>query len=148
LVGVTGGVQGNVVPDRCAVRVNYRHAPGVDTAAALAVVTGLAPEAGDIRVVLDSPPAPPGLADPLVERLRSRAGLAVRPKLGWADVGRFAALAIPAVNLGPGDPELAHTPDEVVSRPELEACLAGLLAFLAPDRPGGADPEGGARATG
>lgn len=130
VVSVTGGVQGNVVPDRCTVKVNYRHAPTLDTAVALAVITGLAPEADDVRVLLDSPAAPPGLAHPLLTRLRAGADLPVRPKLGWTDVGRFAALGIPAVNFGPGDPEMAHAPGEVVGRDSLEHCLATLLDFL------------------
>ena len=130
VVGVQGGIQGNVVPDRCTVRVNYRHAATRDSAAAAELVAALAPEADEKRVVLSSPPAPPDLRHPLVARLCAATGQAPRPKLGWTDVGRFAAHGIPAVNFGPGDSELAHGPHEVVSRAELEACrdiLAGLL---------------------
>lgn len=130
VVSVKGGVQGNVVPDRCTIRVNYRHAATRDSAAAADLVAGLAPEADERRVLLTSPPAPPDLHHPLVARLCTATGEAPRPKLGWTDVGRFAAHGIPAVNFGPGDSELAHGPDEVVSRTELVTCrdvLADLL---------------------
>jgi succinyl-diaminopimelate desuccinylase len=131
VVGVSGGVQGNVVPDSCTIRVNYRHAPTIAPAEAAAVVAALAPEASAVRTVLDSPPAAPRLGHPLLDRLRAGGGLAVRPKLGWTDVGRFAAHGIPAVNFGPGDPELAHSPREVVDRTSLEDCLRALQLFLA-----------------
>jgi succinyl-diaminopimelate desuccinylase len=130
VVAVEGGVQGNVVPDRCTVRVNFRHAASLDSDAAAAVVTGLAPEADDARVLLSSPPAPPDLRHPLVAALCAATNAPVRPKLGWTDVGRFAVHGIPAVNFGPGDSELAHGPNEVVSEEELADCHAALYKLL------------------
>lgn len=130
VVAVSGGVQGNVVPDRCTVKVNYRHAPTLDGAAARDLLTGLVPEAAAATVLLSSPAAAPRLGHPLVARLLAAAGQAVRPKLGWTDVGRFAEHGIPAVNFGPGDPELAHTSREIVHRDALSACYQGLLTFL------------------
>jgi succinyl-diaminopimelate desuccinylase len=67
---------------------------------------------------------------PLIAELIGVYDLAVRPKLGWTDVGRFAAHGIAACNFGPGDPELAHTADECVDRVTLDACLGLLEAFL------------------
>ncbi|MGC4807612.1 succinyl-diaminopimelate desuccinylase [Micromonospora sp. DT233] len=130
VVAVTAGVQGNVVPDRCAVRVNYRHAAQLSTQAAIEELTALAPEADEVRVLLTSPPAAPALTHPILGALRRTGGLDVRPKLGWTDVGRFAAHGIPAVNFGPGDSELAHTPHEVVGRDALTHCLDVLRAFV------------------
>ena len=56
--------------------------------------------------------------------------LAVRPKLGWTDVARFAAHGVPALNFGPGDPEIAHTQDEFVTREAVEGAHAVLSRFL------------------
>jgi succinyl-diaminopimelate desuccinylase len=133
VVSVAGGVQGNVVPDQCSFRVNFRHAPGTGSDAALAELTRLVGDADSVKVRLSSPPAPPHLNHPLLTRLRDAGRLEVRPKLGWTDVGRFAEHGIPAINFGPGDSELAHTPHEVVDRVDLERCVAVLRSFLHPD---------------
>ena len=130
VVAINGGRQGNMLPDHCTVVVNYRHAPCVSTADATETVRRLVPDAAELRVTLQSPPAGPSLGDPLILRLRDLSDLTVRPKLGWTDVARFAQHGIPAVNFGPGDPELAHTPCEVIFRADLERChqaLSGLL---------------------
>ncbi|HEY1620330.1 MAG TPA: succinyl-diaminopimelate desuccinylase, partial [Streptosporangiaceae bacterium] len=130
ITGISGGRQGNMVPDECTVQVNYRHAPSVSIEDATQVVTALAPEAAAARVTLASPPAVPRLDHPLTRLLREEHQLAVAPKLGWTDVARFSEHGIAAVNFGPGESELAHGPAEVVSRAELEHCRDVLASLL------------------
>ena len=52
-------------------------------------------------------------------------------KLGWTDVARCAALGIPALNYGPGDPLLAHAPDEHVEIGKIRDGAATLHRWLA-----------------
>ncbi|HET9077538.1 MAG TPA: succinyl-diaminopimelate desuccinylase [Acidimicrobiales bacterium] len=136
-VGVEGGVAANVVPDRATVLLNHRFAPDRDESAAESAVVAwlepaLDPAVGDSVTVVDSSPAAsPNLTHPLLEKLLDATGSPPRAKLGWTDVAFFAERGVPAVNFGPGDPELAHTADERVTRADLDkarACLAALLA--------------------
>ncbi|MEP6852501.1 MAG: succinyl-diaminopimelate desuccinylase [bacterium] len=131
-VGVRGGVAGNVIPDECVVIVNLRFAPDRDLADAEAhvreVFAGFA-----VMVVDGSPAARPCLDGALARAFAAAVGGEPRAKLGWTDVARFSALGIPALNFGPGDPNLAHTREEYV---ELDAVIAAedaLVRFLRGD---------------
>lgn len=123
VVSVEGGVAGNVVPDRAVVVVNHRFAPDRTPAQAESTVRELlAPhlEPGDHWELLGAAPAaPPSLGDPLLAALVVATGVPPRAKVGWTDVAFFAERGVPAANFGPGDPLLAHTPDEQVSSGEL-----------------------------
>ncbi len=133
-VAVSGGVAGNVVPDRADLVLNRRFAPDRTPEEAEAEVRALlAPvlEDGDeVRVVDVAPAAAPGLGHPILRSLIEEHGLPVRAKLGWTDVARFAAAGIPACNLGPGDATLAHAADERVDRAALDRTYAVLHAVL------------------
>lgn len=132
-VGIRGGVAGNVIPDSCVVTVNHRFAPDRSPAEAEAHVREVL--AGhDVRVVDVAGGARPGLDRPalasFVAAVTATSGRPPAAKEGWTDVARFGELGIPAVNFGPGDPLLAHADDERCPVSDLEACFAGLRAWL------------------
>ncbi|MBK9178852.1 MAG: succinyl-diaminopimelate desuccinylase [Acidimicrobiales bacterium] len=135
-VGVEGGVAGNVVPDRVRLTLNHRFAPdrsAADAEAHVREALRLAEvlEDGDSLEVVDvAAGAPPSLDHPLLAELVRRNRLVVRAKLGWTDVARFAALGVPAANLGPGDPTLAHTAGERVERAAIERVHGALAELL------------------
>ncbi|TML90495.1 MAG: succinyl-diaminopimelate desuccinylase [Actinobacteria bacterium] len=129
-VRVEGGVAGNVVPDRAVVWLNHRFAPDRTPDEAVAHVRSVVGDVDGFEVVDLAAPAPPALGHPLLAALVMRTGQAPRAKLGWTDVSRFAAHGIPATNFGPGDPNVAHTAAEHVTRADLEAVHAGLRALL------------------
>jgi len=128
-VRISGGIAGNVIPDACAVEVNYRFAPNKDTAAAEAHVRDVF--AGyDVEVVDRAEGARPGLDAPLAQEFVAAVGAVPQPKYGWTDVARFSAMGVPAVNYGPGDPSLAHHDDERVRVSQIEDTARGLRAWL------------------
>jgi succinyl-diaminopimelate desuccinylase len=139
-VAVSGGVAGNVVPDRATLSLNHRFAPDRSMEEATAALEALLAPALDaasgdsMEVVERAPAAAPGLDHPLLTRLAAQIGAPPRAKLGWTDVAFFAERGIPAVNFGPGDPTLAHTADERVGRDELETVRAVLGRLLSSDQ--------------
>jgi succinyl-diaminopimelate desuccinylase len=129
-VRIEGGVANNVVPDECTLVVNRRFAPGRSADAVEAETRELLAGVDEIEILNVSPAALPNLADPLVAEFVGTLDLAVRPKLGWTDVARFASRGVPALNFGPGDPTLAHTAAEHVTRGDVEGCFKVLAHFV------------------
>ncbi|MFI7444267.1 succinyl-diaminopimelate desuccinylase [Nonomuraea indica] len=113
-VGVRGGVAGNVIPDSCVVTVNYRFAPDLSLEQAREHVREVF-DGFEVSFTDGAPAARPGLTHPVAAAFAAAVGGEPRAKLGWTDVARFAALGVPAVNYGPGDPNLAHQQGEYVS---------------------------------
>ena len=136
----------NVVPDRCAIFIDRRLVPGEDPWETTA----------EIRAIVDRAVAGlPGIAvevDPTSEMRAAtmsdpagslaQAMLAANSFLGLStdltgfsmatDARHFAAAGYPTIIYGPGDPRLAHVPDEWVGIDEvLEATRAYALAALA-----------------
>ena len=131
-VRIEGGVAGNVIPDACTVTVNYRYAPDRGEEEALAHVREVFEGCGVAELVVDdsSPGALPGLSHPAARAFLEAVGGEPRPKFGWTDVSRFSALGVPAVNYGPGDPNLAHKRDERVETELILHCEERLRRWL------------------
>jgi succinyl-diaminopimelate desuccinylase len=128
-VRISGGVAGNVVPDACEVQINFRFAPD----------RSLPDAQQHVREVLDgfaleftdgAPGALPGLDAPAAREFLQTTGITPVAKYGWTDVSRFAARGIPALNFGPGDPNLAHTREEHVHTEQITACTKVLRRYL------------------
>jgi succinyl-diaminopimelate desuccinylase len=132
-VRITGGVAGNVVPDACTIEVNLRFAPDRTEKQALDHVHEVF-DGYQLELTDSAPGALPGLTAAPAREFVSAVGAEPAAKLGWTDVARFAALGIPALNYGPGDPLLAHAPDEHVEIGKIRDGAATLHRWLAADQ--------------
>jgi succinyl-diaminopimelate desuccinylase len=128
-VGIRGGVAGNVIPDECEVEVNYRFAPDRSEEEAVGHVTEVFGGYG-VRVVDSAPGALPGLTAAPAAEFLAAVDAPPQAKLGWTDVARFAARGVPALNFGPGDPNLAHSRGERVEIPRIADGAAVLRRWL------------------
>lgn len=129
-VMIEGGHAGNVIPDSCAVIVNFRFAPDRSEAEALDHVREVF-EGYEVRLTDSAPGALPGLSHPAAAAFVEAIGTEPAPKEAWTDVARFSALGVPAVNYGPGDPRLAHTREEHVAVAAVLEAEEKLRAWLA-----------------
>jgi len=129
-------VAGNVVPDEVEIVLNHRYAPDRRAADAEGFLHQLFDpvlevENGDEWDVLDAGDgAPPSLDHPLLRSLVEQTGASPKAKVGWTDVASFWAHGVPAANFGPGDPLLAHHPEERVSRAQLQRAREVLVALI------------------
>ena len=130
-VFISGGVAGNVIPDRCTISVNYRFAPDRSEQEAIAHVREVF-HGFELEVSDSAPSAMPGLGVPAAAAFVDAVGGVANPKFGWTDVARFSELGIPAVNFGPGDPHLAHKQEEFVPLEHLHQVEQQLRTWLEP----------------
>ena len=128
-VRIDGGHAGNVVPDACTVTVNFRFAPDRSEADAFAHVQDVL-QGFDLTLTDSSAGALPGLTQPAAAHFVQAVGEKPLAKYGWTDVARFSALGIPALNYGPGDPNLAHTREEHVDVRQITRAVELLRAYL------------------
>ena len=161
-MSATGGIAGNVVPDEAEVVISHRFAPDRTTAqaeqhvkdfvaGAFAAEGSVAEDYNDgssstpefkIEILDTAPACPPSLNHPLLQSLVAAVASTpdlpdttpVRAKLGWTDVAFFGEQNIPAANFGPGNPLLAHAPNEQISAPSLHHNYETLAAVLLGDQ--------------
>lgn len=134
LVRLESGVANNTIPDLAEASVNFRFAPDRTSEQAMAHLREVLGEPEGVEFVVDdvSDPARPGLDTPAAHELVMALGGvdAVHAKYGWTDVARFAALGIPALNLGCGDPGFAHKPDEQCPEDQITEVAGALSRYL------------------
>ena len=130
---ISGGTQINVIPETCEIHVDRRVVPGEDPAGALPDVEaildalrarhdGLEVEQGAPRL---DPPLEPALSRQFSEKVGSvltRHGLNPQP-IGvpyGTNASKYAAAGIPAIVMGPGCIDQAHTAEEWIALDQLE----------------------------
>jgi acetylornithine deacetylase/succinyl-diaminopimelate desuccinylase family protein len=133
---ISGGVQPNIVPDRCAVVFDRRTLPGETESGVRAEIQALLRKAG-LRATFDSArqkaclPLETGPTLPLVAQFLHCAGQR-RPAGAqyFCDASVFSHRGTPSVVFGPGDIAQAHTADEWLALASLERARAILDGFL------------------
>jgi acetylornithine deacetylase/succinyl-diaminopimelate desuccinylase family protein len=141
---ISGGIQWNIVPDVCKVEMDRRLLPGETREAAVAEIRA-ALEAyssqveplrfdlysgGEVAANINTPPGDPFVVA-AAQALNDLTG-EVRPLSGYAQTsdGRwFARDGIPIILFGPGDPSLAHSPDEYITADQLVEATRFLTLF-------------------
>lgn len=130
-VRISGGIAGNVIPDACDIEVNYRFAPDRSVPEAEEHLREVF-DGFEVTVTDSAPGALPGLTSVPAQEFLARVGQPPAAKLGWTDVARFAGLGIPALNFGPGDPNVAHARDERVEISKIREGARTLADWLSP----------------
>jgi succinyl-diaminopimelate desuccinylase len=129
-VRISGGVAGNVIPDSCELEVNFRFAPDRTVPEAMTYLAEFFDGYG-VEITDFASGALPGLSAMPAKEFIAAVGTEPIGKLGWTDVARFASLGVPALNFGPGDPNLAHSRAEHVEVAKIVAGADTLRRWLA-----------------
>lgn len=124
---IQGGSKVNIVPDYCTASVDVRTIPGLDTSFISEFLHRAVP---DIQIQMrGSKPLFTDVNHPLIAKLQA---LGSRPVgAPWfCDAAVFAAQGCPAIAIGPGSIDQAHTADEFISLADLKSGGDFFLNFL------------------
>ena len=123
----------NVVPDRFALNLNFRFAPGRTADDAILELRALVPADAEVHIEDIAPSGDVRLDHPKLRSWIARAGLDVEAKQAWTDVARLAARGLAAVNFGPGATAEAHQARESISIAALHAHHLAMRDLLHPE---------------
>jgi acetylornithine deacetylase len=138
---ITGGVQVNFVPDRCAIEIDRRLLPGERASDAVAHYRQLLQSLDGITAELEEPlllvdealdtPADAAVVQTAV-RVLSDMGLNADPcgvPFG-CDASKLSRAGIPSIVFGPGSIDRAHTADEYIELDQVERAFEFQRRFL------------------
>lgn len=133
---ICGGLQPNIVPDRCVITIDRRTIPGETESGVKREIQRFLRAKGLSATMADKKLAPALPLEtshqlPLVQQFMKAAGQ--RKPLGvhfFCDAAVLSAGGIPSIVFGPGNVAQAHTADEWISLAELERGKNLLVKFL------------------
>jgi acetylornithine deacetylase/succinyl-diaminopimelate desuccinylase-like protein len=124
---ISGGTKINIVPDQCECHVDIRLIPGMDAAFIPEMLQARVPD-----LQIDMRRSEPLWTDPTHPLIQKLGTLGSKPVgAPWfCDAAIFAAAGCPAIALGPGTIDDAHTADESISLQDLHEGADFFLRFL------------------
>ena len=130
LTTISGGSANNVIPSHINLNINFRFLPTQSEEQAANFITDTFSEYGEVSIKNTSNGALPNLQSVKIKDFINTTGAEVTPKQAWTDIARFSYENIPAVNFGPGDPLLAHSPDEFVNTSQIVESYESIVEYL------------------
>lgn len=124
---IAGGSKINIVPESCEAKVDFRTLPGQDLTPLFEALTSR--HDGLTLQIVSSDPLDTDPSHPVIELLQA-CGADLTGAPWYCDAAPFAVAGSPAVALGPGSIDQAHTADEWISIADLEAGTAFFEDFL------------------
>ena len=127
---ISGGNAKNVIPGEVLFNINYRFSPDKTNDDAVESLNKFFSPFGELTITDVAESAYPHKNDDNIQKFIDFTSTNVEPKQAWTDVARFTSEGIPAINFGPGDPELAHKANENVPLTDIEDCYELIKKYL------------------